>query len=160
MNSTGRSGSRRWKGGEGGGREGERRERWGRCVGQREQWEDRLATKPDREIELSQANRGVGEVYVGFVPRVKSKLSPALHAHRRKKLLQDLQTLESMAIKRAMVTFRGAREEGAMAFVDYLGVSQEGTVEGPLWRETLGRSLGSHDAAELVGGICRGNGCW
>ena len=31
--------------------------------------------------------------------------------------------------------------------------------EGPLWRETLGRSLVSHDATELVGGICHGNGC-
>ena len=29
----------------------------------------------------------------------------------------------------------------------------------PLWRETLGRSLGSHDATELVGGMCHGNGC-
>ena len=32
-------------------------------------------------------------------------------------------------------------------------------MEGPLCRETLGRSLGSHDAAELVGGMCHGNGC-
>ena len=29
-------------------------------------------------------------------------------------------------------------------------------MEGPLWRETLGRSLGSHDAAELVDGMCHG----
>ena len=29
-----------------------------------------------------------------------------------------------------------------------------------LWRETLGRSLGSHDVEELVGGMCHGNnGC-
>ena len=34
----------------------------------------------------------------------------------------------------------------------------EDTMEGPLWRETLGGSLGLHDAAELVGGICHGNG--
>ena len=61
--------------------------------------------------------------------------------------------------KRAMVRFRGAREKGAMAFVDCLGFSQEDTMEGPLWRETLGRSLGSHDATELVGGMCHGNGC-
>ena len=33
---------------------------------------------PDREIELSQTNRGVGGVYVGVVPRVQSKLSRAL----------------------------------------------------------------------------------
>ena len=30
-------------------------------------------------------------------------------------------------------------------------------MEGPLWRKTLGRSLGSHDAAELVGEMCDGN---
>ena len=32
-------------------------------------------------------------------------------------------------------------------------------MEGPLSRETLGKSLGSHDATELVGGMCHGNGC-
>ena len=61
-------------------------------------------------------------------------------------------------MERAMVRFRRAREKGAMAFVECLGVLQEDTMEGPLWRETLGRSLGSHDAAELVGGMCYGNG--
>ena len=119
-----------------------------------------MATHPDREIELSQTNRGVGGVYVGVVPRVQSKLSRALHAHRGKKFLQDLQTQESAAMKRAIVRFRGAREKGAMAFVECLGLSQEDTMEGPLCRETLGRSLGSHDATELVGGMCHGNGCW
>ena len=74
----------------------------GRCVEQREQWEDPLATRPEREGELSQTNRGVGGVCVGVVPRVQSKLSRALHAHRGKKLLQDLQNLESMAMKRAI----------------------------------------------------------
>ena len=44
-----------------------------------------------------------------------------------------------------------------MAFVECLGFSQKDTMESPLWRETLGRSLGSHDATELVGGMCRGN---
>ena len=62
-------------------------------------------------------------------------------------------------MKRAMVRFRRAREKGAMTFVEYLGVSQEDTMDGPLLRETLSRSLGSHDAAELVGGMCHGNGC-
>ena len=61
-------------------------------------------------------------------------------------------------MKRAMVRFRVAREKGTMVFVECLGVSQEDTMEGPLWWETLGRSLGSHDAAELVGGMCHGNG--
>ena len=96
---------------------------------------------------------------VGVVPRVQSKLSRALHAHRGEKLLQDLQTQERAPMKRAMVRFRGAREKGAMAFVGCLGVSQENTMKGPLLRETLSRSLGSHDAAELVGGMCHGNGC-
>ena len=62
-------------------------------------------------------------------------------------------------MKIAMVRFRGAREKGAMAFVECLGFSQEDTMEGPLWRETSGRSLGSHDASELVGGTCHDNGC-
>ena len=56
-------------------------------------------------------------------------------------------------------THTHTREKGAMAFVDCLGFSQEDTMQGPLWRETLGRSLGSHDATELVGGMCHGNGC-
>ena len=46
-----------------------------------------------------------------------------------------------------------------MAFVECLRVSQEAKMESPLWRETLGRSLGSHDATELVGGMCHGNCC-
>ena len=62
-------------------------------------------------------------------------------------------------MERVMVGFREAREKGTMAFVECLGVSQEDTMEGPLWRETLGRSLGMHDAAELVGGMCHGNAC-
>ena len=113
-----------------------------------------MATQPDKEIELSQTKRGVEGVCVGVVPRLQSELSRALHAHRGKKLLQDLQTHESLAMKRAMVRSRGAREKGATAFVESLGVSQEDTMEIPLWRETLGRGLGSHDAAELVGRMC------
>ena len=46
-----------------------------------------------------------------------------------------------------------------MAFVECLGFSQKDTMEGPLWRETLGRSLGSHDATEFVSGMCHGDGC-
>ena len=106
--------------GERGGRErggGERGGRGGGGVGQREQWEDPMATQSDREVELSQTNRGVGGVCVGNVPRVQSKLPRALHTHRGKKLLRDLQTQESAATKRAMVRFRGAREKGAMAFI-------------------------------------------
>ena len=95
---------------------------------------------------------------MGVVPRVQSKLSRALHAHRGKKLLQDLQTQENAAMKRTLLRFRGAREKGAMTFVHCPGFSQEDTMEDPLWRETLGRSLGSHDATELVDGMCHDNG--
>ena len=79
---------------------------------------------------------------MGVIPRVQSKFLRALYAHRRKKLLQDLQTQESTTtMKRAMVRFRGERERGA----ECLGVSQEDTMKGSLWRETLARSVGSHD---------------
>ena len=44
-----------------------------------------------------------------------------------------------------------------MVFVQCLGFSQEDTMEGPLWREALGSSLGLHDATELVGGMRPGN---
>ena len=93
---------------------------------------------------------------------VRGSCAQALHVHRGKKLLQDLQNvqnLESATIKRAMVRFRGAREKGAMTSVECLRVSQEDTMEGLLWRETLGRILGPHDAAELVGVMCHDNGC-
>ena len=101
-------------GGGGGGGVGERRGSGGGDVGQREQGEDPLATQPDREIGLSQTNRGVGGVCVGVIPRVQLKLSYALHAHRGKKLLQDLQTQESTAMKGAMVRFKGAWEKSAI----------------------------------------------
>ena len=124
------------EGGEGGGRErggGARGGRGGGGVGQREQLEDPLATQPDREAELSHTNRGVEGVCVGVARRVQSKLSNALHAHRGKKLLQDLQTKESAAMKRAMVRFRGAREKGAMTFVECLGFRKK-----TRWRASCG----------------------
>ena len=68
---------------------------------------------------------------MGVVPRVQSKLSRALHAHRGKKLLQDLQTQESAAMKRAMVRFGGAREKGAMTFVECLGFRKKTRWRGP-----------------------------
>ena len=61
-------------------------------------------------------------------------------------------------MKRAMVRYKGAWEKDAMELVGRLGVSQEDTMEGPLWRDTLGRTLGWHGAAEL-GGMCHGNDC-
>ena len=54
---------------------------------------------------------------------------------------------------------QGGAGEGRHGICEILGVSQKDTAEGPLWRETLGRSLGSYDTAELVGGMCHGNGC-
>ena len=95
---------------------------------------------------------------VGVVPCVQSKLSRTLQAHCGKKLLKNLQNLENTTMKRAMVRLRGTREKGVVAFVVYR-ISQKDTMEGPLWKETSGRSLGSHDTAELVGGMFYGNGC-
>ena len=46
-----------------------------------------------------------------------------------------------------------------MTFVERLGISKENMMEGSLWRENSGRSLGAHGAAEPVGGMCHGNGC-
>ena len=61
-------------------------------------------------------------------------------------------------MKTTMVSFRGAREKhhriGGMP-----GGLAKDMVKGPLWRETLGRSLGSHNAADRVSGMCHGNGC-
>ena len=97
-------------------RGGEKKRSGGGCAEQREQWEDQLATRPGRENEQSQTNRGIGGGCMGVVSRAQSKLSRALHAHRGKKFLQDLQNLENTATKRAMVRFKGAREKGARAF--------------------------------------------
>ena len=46
-----------------------------------------------------------------------------------------------------------------MAFVECLGVLHEDTMKGSLWRETLDRSLGSHEPGEVAGGMCDDNGC-
>ena len=108
---------------------------------------------------MRQTHRGVRGVCVVVSPRVQSKLSRVFHANRGKKLLQVLQNLQSTAMKRAMVRFMEAREKGAMAFVECLGILQEDTMEGPLWRDPLRGSLGSHDAAECVGRMCHGNDC-
>ena len=117
--------------GRGGARGGARGRGGDGGVKQREQWEDPLATQPDMKNELSQTNRGVRGMCVEVVRRVQSKFSRALHAHRGKKLLQVLQNLKNTVTKRALVRFRGAREKGVIAFVECLGVSQEGTIEGP-----------------------------
>ena len=45
-------------------------------------------------------------------------------------------------MKKAMVRFRGAREKGAMTFVECLGFSQEDTMEGPPVEGNLGQEPG------------------
>ena len=93
------------------------------------------------------------------MPRVQSKLARVLHAYRGAKLLEDIRNEDNDRSKRVMVKFRGAREKGAIENLECLGVSNEDKMEVSLWRETLGRSLGSHGAVEPVGGTCHGNGC-
>ena len=53
---------------------------------------------------------------------------------------------------------QGSAEEGCHGIGGTSGVSQEDTIKGRLWKEILGRSLGSHDAAELASGMFHGNG--
>ena len=91
-----------------------------------------LAVQSHIENELSKTNREIGGGCVGVVPRGQLHLSRALHAHRGKKILQDLHNLESTATKKAMVRFRGAREKGTMIFVEWLGFSEEATMVNPL----------------------------
>ena len=61
--------------------------------------------------------------------------------------------------KESYSKIQGGAGEGSHGICGILGVSQKDTTEGPLWRETLVRSLGSYDTVELVGGMCHGNGC-
>ena len=124
-------------------------------VEQREQWEDPLASQPERENELRQTNRSVRGVCVGVKPRLQSKLSRALHAHRGKNLLQDLQKFGQHGNEDSY----GEVQRSAKKRAPCPGVWHIDTMEGPLWRETLGSRLGSHDAAGLVGGKCHGSGC-
>ena len=50
-----------------------------------------------------------------------------------------------------MVMFRGAREKGTMAFVEYQGIWQEEAMEGCLCRETLGQGPGIAQRGKTVG---------
>ena len=68
----GGGGGERGGGGEGG--------RGGGGVGQREQWEDPMATQSDREIELSQTTRGVGEsAWELYLASNQSSRAPSTH---------------------------------------------------------------------------------
>ena len=97
-------------------------------------------------------NRSVRGVRAEVVPRVQSKLSLALHAHRGKKLLQDPQILDSSTRKRATIRSRGAREKPG-GFARREEKRKEETMEGPLPAEgdlrSLGWSRGLHDTAGL-----------
>ena len=53
--------------------------------------------------ELSQTNGNLQGVGVGIVPLVQPKLLRALHAHRWKKILQNLQNLDNTTMKIAIV---------------------------------------------------------
>ena len=65
------------------------------------------------------------------LPRVQCKLSFALHAIRRVKLLQNLRNQE-ITLKRTMMSLERERKRGAMAVVGCLGISQEVTKEDSL----------------------------
>ena len=67
--------------------------------------------------------------------------------------------MESDTTKIVMLRFRGQQEKGEKKNVERLGVLQEDAMEGSLRRETLDKSLGSHDVAELFGGMCHVNVC-
>ena len=126
---------------------------------QQKQGGDPSETQSEEENRSSRAGHRVRGGHMGVAPRVQSRLSRVLHAHHGVKLLTDDRNQEGNTSRRAMVRFRGAREKGTMTFVECQGISQEEIMEGCLWRETLGTSLRSHDAADPVGGMCYGNGC-
>ena len=66
---------------------------------------------------LSETNRSIQGVCVGVVPRGQLNISRALDTNRGKELLQDLQTLDNMTIKRAIVRIKEAQVKSAKAFV-------------------------------------------
>ena len=70
---------------------------------------------------------------MGVVLHVQSKLLCIPHAHRRKKLLQDLQNVDNTAMRRA-------RQNDAMTFRKCLGVSQEDNI-GPTVERDLSQEL-------------------
>ena len=158
-NSTGRTERKRWRrgrGGEGEGR-GEEGGAGGGCVEQREQWVNPLASKPDRETELSQTNQATGGVWVGVVPCVLKALARPPRAPWETTLARSPNP-GKCGNEESYGKIQGRAGERPITFVECLGVSQKDTMRDSLWRVTLGRSMGPHDAVELVGGMCHGNG--
>ena len=90
-----------------------------------------INTQSEGENGLSKTNQSIRGVCVWVGPCAQSKLSCALHTHRGKKLLQNLQNLDKTKMKKYRVRSRGAREKDAIISVECLGVSQDDTMEGP-----------------------------
>ena len=74
---------------------------------------------------LNERNRIIRGVCVGVVPRGQSNISRALDAHRGKKLLQDLQTLDNATIKRSILWIKEEKEKSARTSMEYLEVFQK-----------------------------------
>ena len=111
--------------------------------GPRLQMMDTTTTQPHRESGRSQSRKRKD----GMVPHPQAKLSgevcrgyapgtiQALARPSRtpwNKLLEELRNQDNDRSKRAMIMLRVEREKGTLAFVEYLGVSREDTVEGSL----------------------------
>ena len=98
---------------------------------QRNHWEDWLVTRLRWESELSQINPSVREVCVGAASLLRSNLSRAHDVRNGKKLLQELQTLDSTTTRRALVRFKRAWEKGDRTFVKCLGSSKKTRCRAP-----------------------------
>ena len=93
-------------------------------------------------------------------PFVQSKLSHALHAHRRAKLLEDLQNQETIATKITIIRSLWTRQKGAtmVCLCGMLGDLARRYDVGLVGKEGLiGRSLELHDRTESIGSVCYSN---
>ena len=109
-------------------------------------WQPSLTGK----MTWSQTNQGVRGVCVGVLPCFQSKLSHAHHAHRGKKLLPDLQTLEN-TVMRALVRFREAREKRCHGICG---------IPGGLTRRHDGRPSVERGLRQEPGTALSGDTCW
>ena len=150
-----------------------------RGVGQQEQREDHLAIQLRARAPGGRTRGGVRGRFCRHLSR-KSKMTRVratdapeesawelchvpiqaftnpLQARRGAKHFKDLRNQESNTTKEAMVRFWWARENGALTFVNCTSISQD-TMEDSLSRETLSRSLGSHDVVKPAGGMYHGS---
>ena len=143
-------------GGQGGGREGgesKGMEEGGKLEQRRGTMDNRHKRRTQRQVSRKQKTSGAGRTK-GLEESVsglclgynRSSCVPFTHIVEQNswKTSETKQTTR----RRERWSDRGAREKGAMAFVEYLWVSQEDPMESSLWRETLGRSLESQDAGK------------